>query len=53
MADIPEGEAGLDAFKDEILSSLLSSKQDETYNAAVESWTNAAKISYFENRLEN
>ena len=53
VADIPEGEAGLDAFKDEILSSLLSSKQDETYNAAVESWTNAAKISYFENRLDN
>ena len=53
VADIPEGETGLDTFKDEILSSLLSSKQDETYNKAVEDWTNAAKISYFQDRLEN
>ena len=52
-ADIPEGEAGLDAFRDEISASLLSSKQDETYQNAVTEWTNATDIKYYPERLDN
>ena len=53
VADIPEGETGLEAFAEEIRLSLLADKQDELYNKTVEDWTNAAKIVYNQDKLEN
>ncbi len=51
VADIPEGETGLEAFAETLRAELLSSKQDEAYNKAVEDWTKAAKITYHEDWL--
>ena len=51
--DIPEGETGLEAFAEAIRLSLLADKQDELYNKTVEDWTNAAKIVYNQDKLEN
>ena len=53
VADIPEGETGLEAFAEEIRLSLLADKQDELYNKTLEDWTNAAKIVYSQDKLEN
>ena len=51
VSDIAEGPVALENFEESIRSSLLSSKQDETYSNAVTEWTNATKIQYNENRL--
>lgn len=42
MSDAVEGPVAFDEVKDTIESSLLSTKQDETYNAAVDAWVEAA-----------
>ena len=42
VSDAVEGPVAFDEVKDTIESSLLSTKQDETYNAAVDAWVEAA-----------
>ena len=42
VSDAVEGPVAFDEVKDTIESSLLSTKQDETYNAAVDEWVAAA-----------
>lgn len=42
VSDAVEGPVALDEVKDTIESSLLSTRQDETYNAAVDEWIAAA-----------
>ena len=53
MADIPEGETGLDAFAEEIRTSLLSSKQDEKYQKKLDEWIAATKITYHKDWLDD
>ena len=53
MADIPEGETGLDAFAEEIRTSLLSSKQDEEYQKKLDEWIAATKITYHKDWLDD
>lgn len=52
-SDEPEGPVALDAVKEEISSSLLSSKQSETYEAAVEKWVEEAGITVDLNALKD
>ena len=52
VADAVEGELPLDEVRDEIESSLLSNKQNETYNQAVQSWVNEADFKVNTNALK-
>ncbi len=51
--DETEGPVALEDVKETISSSLLSTKQNETYNAAVEQWVNEAGIKVDMNALKN
>ena len=42
MSDAVEGPVAFDDVKDTIYESLLSTKQDDAYNAAVDEWVAAA-----------
>ena len=52
-SDETEGPVALDAVKETISSSLLSTKQNEAYNAAVEQWVEAAGIKVDMNALKD
>ena len=52
-SDEAEGPIALDAVKDSISSSLLSTKQTEAYNAAVEEWVKNAGIKVDLNALRD
>jgi len=52
-SDEPEGPIALDEVKDTISSSLLSSKQTETYNATVNQWVEEAGIKVDLNALKD
>ena len=51
-SDVQSGPVSLDELREEIESDLLSTKQDETYAAAVEEWKNAATIKTWPDRLQ-
>ena len=44
FADQPEGPIALDSVKETLHSSLLSTKQNDTYNTTVDEWVEAANI---------
>lgn len=48
-ADVAEGPAPLDTVSETIKADLLAARQEETYNAAVQSWTAAAQVETFPN----
>lgn len=52
-ADVTQGPVGLDAVRESLEASLLSTKQDETYTAQVETWTQEAKVTTNRNALDN
>jgi hypothetical protein len=52
-SDETEGPVALDAVKETISSSLLSTKQNEAYDAAVEQWVEAAGIKVDMNALKD
>lgn len=52
-ADVQQGPVGLDAVRDGLEASLLATKQDETYAAQVETWTQEAKVTTNRNALDN
>ena len=43
-SDVQEGAVALDTVKDSIHDTLLSSRQNETYQATVDEWVKAAGI---------
>ena len=45
------GEVGLDAVRDALESEVLTQKQDEAYNAAVEAWVEEADAKIYKDRL--
>lgn len=51
VSDAEEGAVALEDVKDVIESELLSSKQDETYNATVEQWVTEANAKTYKDRL--
>ena len=51
-SDVTPGAVPLDEVRDELSAELLSSKQDETYDAAYQSWYDAAKIKKYPNKLD-
>ncbi len=52
-SDEPEGPIALDEVKEDITSTLLESKQDDTYDAAVEQWIEEAGITVDLNALKD
>ena len=53
VADAQEGDIALDEVKDTIESSLLSTKQNDTYTSAQQSWVDAADFKLDLNALKN
>lgn len=53
QSDIQEGAVDLSVVHDELQSSLLSTKQDETYDTAIHSWVDAAKVKTYKDRLSD
>jgi len=53
VGDETEGPVALDRVKEDLHESLLSSKQDETYNTTVEEWITAANIKVDTNALKD
>ncbi len=53
VADAQEGAIALDEVKDTIESSLLSTKQNDTYTSAQQSWVDAADFKLDLNALKN
>ena len=51
-SDVTAGAVPLDEVRDELSAELLSTKQDETYDAAYQSWYDEAKIKKYPNRLD-
>ena len=51
VSDAVEGEVGLDAVRDALESEVLTQKQDEAYNAAVEAWVEEADAKIYKDRL--
>ena len=51
VSDAAEGEVGLDAVRDALESEVLTQKQDEAYNAAVEAWVEEADAKIYKDRL--
>lgn len=51
VSDAAEGEVGLDAVREALESELLTQKQDEAYNAAVEAWVEEADAKIYKDRL--
>ena len=53
QADIEEGPVALDDVHSTIESSVLSDKQDKTYDETVEKWTGEASVKTYIDRLSN
>ena len=53
QSDVEEGEIALDEVRSVIEPELLSKKQDDTYDAAVEQWTKDASVKTYIERLSN
>ena len=53
VSDEPEGAIPLDSVKDTIHDDLLDTKQDETYEAAVDEWVKAANVKIDRNALKD
>lgn len=51
VSDAAEGEVGLDAVREALESELLTQKQDEAYNAAVEAWVEEADAKIYKDRM--
>ena len=51
VSDAVEGEVGLDAVRDALETEVLTQKQDEAYNAAVEAWVAEADAKIYKDRL--
>ena len=51
VSDAVEGEVGLDAVRDALETEVLTQKQDEAYNAAVEAWVEEADAKIYKDRL--
>ena len=50
-AEIPEGTVALDTVHDTLQASLLSQKQSDAYNAALEGWVAAADVKTYLDRM--
>ena len=50
-SDIPAGEVGLDAVKEDLHTSLLTAKMEETYSAAMDQWVAEANAKIDEKSL--
>ena len=50
-AEIPEGTVALDTVRDTLQASLLSQKQSDAYNAALEGWVAAADVKTYLDRM--
>lgn len=50
-ADIPEGAVSLDSVRDTLEAEVLSAKQGEAYNAALEGWISEANVITYLDRL--
>jgi len=53
VGDEPEGAISFDSVKEDIHDDLLETKQDETYDAAVEEWVKAANVKIDMNALKD
>ena len=53
VGDAVEGPIALDEVKETISSSLLSTKQNDTYNSQLQAWVDAAEFKVDENALKN
>lgn len=53
VSDLAAGERAMDEVKDSVEAEVLSDKQQEAYDAAVQSWVDAAEVKRFEDRLSN
>ena len=51
VSEAAEGEVGLDAVRDALETEVLTQKQDEAYNAAVEAWVEEADAKIYKDRL--
>ena len=51
VSDAVEGEVGLDAVRDALETEVLTQKQDEAYNAAVEAWVEEADAKIYKDRM--
>lgn len=51
QADIPEGAVALETVQQGIHDELLTAAQDEAYEATVQEWANAAKVTAYMDRL--
>lgn len=51
--DVTPGPVALDTVRESLETSLLATKQDETYTAQVEAWTQEAKVTTNRNALDN
>jgi hypothetical protein len=52
VADSEEHEVGLDAVRDDIQSTLLTTKQNETYDAKVQEWIAATTVKRHDGRMD-
>ena len=50
-SDVTPGPVPMEEVRDKLSESLLSDKQNEAYNAAYQSWRDAAKVQTYPNRL--
>lgn len=53
VGDVTSGAVDFDTKKDAISEDLLATKQDEAYNAAVEQWTEEAKVETFPKAMKD
>ena len=53
QGDVAEGEVALDTVAESIKSSLLTTKQDEAYDAALAGWVSAATVKTYADRLND
>ena len=51
VADVQEGAVTLDAVRDTLATEALSSKQEETYNAALAAWTEEANVKTYPEKM--
>ena len=52
MSDSEEHEAGLDAVRDALYDALLSQKQEETYDDALQAWIEATNVKRYAKRID-
>ena len=50
-ADIPEGNATVDDVRETLTNELLTARQDETYEAAVDAWVEEANVTTYLDRM--